>query len=384
MPASPLDLTTVASVKQWMPGVQAPDNLSTDAVLQSAITAASLDMLRRTGRGPRNWQVATQSPYNQVVTYTETYDGTGTPRLFLRNFPIMSVTSLSVFGTTVTASTSQASPGFVIDGTARSIALISPFSGSGGWAGSYYGTGRWPAFGLGVLARFPIGVQNITVTYTAGFNAQIITNELQTVPALPAVWAATTNYTNGSQVYAAGSVQTASLKGSVQVAASGSSTPGFSASLGGTAADGTSIIWTNSGPPYSVAANVLPWLSLPVAIPPASALPGVSYFSSGIPLTQVFTAPTIGQYFIQAPGSYLFAAADASAQILLNYQAAGTPPDLSLAVTKMVFLTYKRRGWEGLRSTSQKDVGQTNYSAWEVSPEVLEVIENYRRRALTG
>lgn len=373
MPPSPIDLTTVANVRQWMPGVQAPDNLNTDAVLQSAITAASLDILRRTGRGARNWQVASQSPYNQQVEYTETYDGTGTSRLFLRNAPVNSVSRLTIFGNAVAASTSQAQAGYVIDGTGRSISLISPYSGSGNYSG-YYGNGRWPAFALGTLPVFPVGVQNVTVTYMGGYTAQTITNELQTIPARPPAWAANTSYTNGAQIFDGTYVQTASLKGSVQAANSQSTAPGFSATVGGTATDGTNIVWTNSGLPYSVTTAILPWL----------ANTGVVYFSGGASLTQVFTAPTAGQYFIQSPGSYLFNAADAGSQILLNYTAAGTPPDLSLAVTKMVFLTYKRRGWEGLRSVSQKDVGQTNYSAWEVSPEVAEVISNYTRKALTG
>jgi hypothetical protein len=366
-----IDLTTLSDVKTWMAGIQAPDNQNTDSVLQSAITAVSLDVLRRTGRGPRNWQVASQSPYNQQVEYMETYDGSSTARMFLRNFPIVSVSSLTVFGTTVSPSTSQSSPGFVIDGSAKSISLISPFSGYG--YGNYYGNGRWPAFGLGVLARFPQGVQNVQVTYTAGFNSQAITNELRTVPALPASWAAQTAYSAGALIFGAGYVQAASIRSGAQSATSGSLTPSFSTSLGGTVSDGQ-IIWTNTGLPYTVTAAVQPWLSNT----------SITYFSGGAPLAQVFAAPAVGQYFIQYPGVYLFNVADAGTQILLAYTAAGTPPDVQLAATRMVYLTYKRRGWEGLRSMAQKDVGQTNYSAWEVDPEVREVLSNYTRSAITG
>lgn len=373
MPPSPIDLCTLQQVRSWMPGVPAPDNTSTDTVIQAAITAASLDMLRRTGRGPRDWQVPATSPYNQPVTYTETYDGTGTPRMFLRNWPIISVSSLTVFGCNVQASTSQASPGYVIDGTAKSISLISPFSGPGNWSGSYYGTGRWPAFGLGILARFPVGVQNITITYTAGFNSLPVT-ELQTIPTLPSAWITATAYSNGSQVFDGIYIQTASLKGGVSSGISGASVPPFNQSPGGTVTDGQNIIWTNSGYPYTVNASVLPWL----------VDGGVTYFSSGNPFVAVNTQPIIGQYYIQAPGSYLFSSSDAEQKILMAYTAAGTPADMQLAVTKMVYLTYKRRGWEGLQSTLQKDVGETRYSSWEVDPSVLQVIENYRRRALTG
>jgi hypothetical protein len=365
---NPIDLTTVAAVREWIPGNPVANNAQDNAVIQSAITSISLDWLRRTGRGPRNFQVATQSPFNQPVQYTETYDGNGNSRMFLRNAPIVSVSSLTAFGKTVPQSTSPASAGWVIDDTAKSISLISPFAGRG-----YGGYGRWPAFQIGVLPQFPIGTQNIQITYTAGFNAQAITNELQVIPALPSAWVASKSYSAGAQIFDGVYVQTASIIGNALSSTSGTSDPAFSQTPGGYVTEGA-LVWTNSGLPYSVTANVLPWLGST----------SVAYFSNGNPLTQVFTAPAQGQFFIQSPGSYLFNSADAGSQILLSYSASGTPPDVSLAVIRMVYLTYKRRGWEGLRSLAQKDVGQTTYAAWEVDPEVAEVIRNYTRTAITG
>jgi hypothetical protein len=303
---SAIDLTTVANVKAWMIG-QITESSTQDAIIQSAITAVSADFIRRCGRGPQNGAVPTQSLFNEAVSFSETYNGNGNERLFLRNSPIISVQSLTVNGNAVAASSGSGFAGYAIDGSGKSLVLL-----GGGYAftpqvasfGNLYNTFYGP--------RFPRGTQNIAVSYMAGYAAQSITNELQAIPASPG--------------------------------------------------------------PYTVTVDVLPWL----------AGVSVNYFSSGNPLTQVFTAPTVGQYFIQSPGVYLFSAADAGAQVLLNYNAAGTPPDIELAARKMVYLTYKRRGWVGLRSQAQKDVGQTNYSSWEVDEDVLEVIRNYTRKALVA
>jgi len=52
---------------------------------------------------------------------------------------------------------------------------------------------------------------------------------------------------------------------------------------------------------------------------------GVRYAATGLPLTYVSSAPTIGQYTLGAAnGSYLFSAADAAAAILIDYQYTAT------------------------------------------------------------
>jgi hypothetical protein len=108
---------------------------------------------------------------------------------------------------------------------------------------------------------------------------------------------------------------------------------------------------------------------------------GVKYFSTGQPLAPVQIAPQQGQYYLNG-STYLFNAADVGAQVLLSYAMPGTPPDIELAVRKMVFLTYKRRDWEGLKSLAKPESGTTSYQTWEVDPSVLEVIRNYTRTAL--
>ena len=292
---SAIDLTSVSLVREWMPApaTTAAAQLATQSsVLQAAITAASLDFLRRIGRGPQNNAIPSQSPFVDAVQFNETYDGNGNDRQFVRNFPIISVQSLQVSGVSLDSSSYQ------IDGSGKSIVLVSSTSFP------------YPAFGRCVPRQvgFPRGRQNVAIAYTAGFAARTVTSELQTVPASPG--------------------------------------------------------------PYTVA-TTYPWL----------ADGGVKYFSTGNPLTAVQVAPQQGQYYLDG-STYLFNSADAGQQLQISYTAAGTPADIELAVRRMVFLTYQRRGWEGLRSLAKPDSGQTTYSSWEVDPSVQEVISNYSRAAI--
>ncbi len=105
---------------------------------------------------------------------------------------------------------------------------------------------------------------------------------------------------------------------------------------------------------------------------------GVNFFIGGTALTQVFIAPAAGQYYVQGNGTYLFAAADASKQILISYTAAGTPADIILAINQMVALNFKRRQWIGQKAVMMKDVGSTAYTLL-LDPEILRVIQYYKR-----
>lgn len=58
---------------------------------------------------------------------------------------------------------------------------------------------------------------------------------------------------------------------------------------------------------------------------------GVYYANTGVQLTQVTSGPTIGQYTVAA-GVYTFAAADASAAMLLNYDYSSAATGSTLAV----------------------------------------------------
>jgi hypothetical protein len=170
-----LDLTTVDQVKNWIPGLGVPGNTGVavagnadDAVLQACITAWGFEFLSRTGFGDQNGDYL-QSPFNSICTFNETYNGAGTSRLYLRNRPIRSVVSLFVNDIQVNPSTNNGVSGWVIDGNARSIHLR---GGALGWGGSFpqmaWQAGSYRAFGGGL--RFFEGIQNISVTYTAGYS----------------------------------------------------------------------------------------------------------------------------------------------------------------------------------------------------------------------
>lgn len=161
-----LDLTTVDIVKNWIPGFDA-SNTQDDTLIQSCITSWSTEFLVRTGLGDQNGDQQ-QSPFTAVCNFNETYDGMGTIRLFLKNRPIVSVSSLTINGIGIQQSGAVGVSGYVIDGSAKSIALRSGIPGAGGpslvpyyWGGSYH-------MGAGGL-RFWYGVQNINVQYTAGY-----------------------------------------------------------------------------------------------------------------------------------------------------------------------------------------------------------------------
>jgi hypothetical protein len=163
-----IDLTTLDAVKNWIPGLD-PNTASDDDVnLQSIITAWSYEFLNRTGLGDQNGDF-TQSPFVQICEFKETYDGSGTLRLFLKNRPIRSVIGLSVNGVSVTASTSPSQYGYVIDGNGKSIALR---QGLSAWAspGPSYGGYQSGPFRKFSGLRFYEGIQNIYVDYTAGYN----------------------------------------------------------------------------------------------------------------------------------------------------------------------------------------------------------------------
>lgn len=300
---SPTDLTTVASAYNWAKGGQAP-NVSAQANLQACISAASIQFLRLTGRGPQNWKTATKSPFVQPVDYVETYSGSGGDELFLRNSPINSVASVSLFGSaSLQPSANGSGTGYQIGG--NSLIISGGFT-IGAPIGFNFGT-RYSGICGG--RGWPRGSNNIQVSYNAGYATQSVVGELQTIPS------------TGALTITAGSIE-----------------GGYN--------------WLADG--------------------------GVSFFSNGSPLVASIIAPAVGQYYLQSPGVYLFNVADAGKQVLLNYTAAGTPPDIVLAINQMVALNFTRRNWIGVRSVGMKDVGTTSYTM-ELDPSILKVIDLYSR-----
>jgi len=145
IPPSSIDLTTVGAVKSWLSGSGiAPVNTSDDDAIQACVTYFSNVFLWRTSMTNQDGTMPDENPFLQVVTYTETYDGPGGPRLFLNHRPIQDVQSLMISGQTIMASTGWGQTGYVIDGNKASITLRGC-----GW--------------------FYMDTQNINVVYDAGY-----------------------------------------------------------------------------------------------------------------------------------------------------------------------------------------------------------------------
>ena len=112
-----IDLVMLNDVKNWLD--IAETNTDDDALLQILITSFSRYVLNRVSRDSFN-----------IATYTEVYDGNGAQQLFLRNYPINSVTSVQIGSYTVPQSTSITSPGWFIDMHKQSLVMRSYGSGS--------------------------------------------------------------------------------------------------------------------------------------------------------------------------------------------------------------------------------------------------------------
>lgn len=169
------DLTTFAAVNNWLVGGASADQ----AIIESAISGYSAYILTRTGR----------QYLGGFQTYTERYDGNGSDLLQLRNYPILSVASLSVGGNIVPASPDYVQPGYGVDQGGSQCALVmvgSQVSPQFNWAGQ----SPWSQGGqdLGYMGyqggayRFSRGRMNVLVTYTAGTILDAFA-ELQTIPA---------------------------------------------------------------------------------------------------------------------------------------------------------------------------------------------------------
>lgn len=127
-----IDLTTLADLKAWL---DIPTNVGTDdAMLALLITNVSQAMLTKIN-----------SPGFVSVSYTEKYDGSGTPIQALRQVPVTAVTSLAINTMAILASPDGVQSGFTFD--------------------------RWSVKLAGTPAIFASGYQNIAITYTAGYAA---------------------------------------------------------------------------------------------------------------------------------------------------------------------------------------------------------------------
>ena len=133
------DLTTLANVQAWLnAGSNAPYPPDGNALLARLITACSAFI--------QNYLSLSFVPTVQ----TEKYNGTGQSALFLRKRPVINVSAVSINGTSIPAQPSALQTGFVFDDTR--VYLY-------GWT-------------------FGSGFQNISVSYTSGYQAKTT----QTIP----------------------------------------------------------------------------------------------------------------------------------------------------------------------------------------------------------
>lgn len=139
--ADDIDLTTLEAVKAW----GEIKGTSEDSVIQAAITGFSKHIHLRTGR----------DALKSIEDFTEVYDGNGSPRMLLRNYPIVSVTSVLVDG-----SPAAIAPGYGVAG----VTIIEEKKGIG--------------FGFGSSGRFTQGIANIQVIYQAGYDGVPVDLEL--------------------------------------------------------------------------------------------------------------------------------------------------------------------------------------------------------------
>jgi hypothetical protein len=131
MAAAPDDLCIVAEIKAWLPNQGNND----DVTLQSLISNASLQVLQYIDRPHILASV--------LGPLTEIYDGNDSDRLLPHQFPIIAVSAVSIDNVPIPQAISPVAAGFLWD--ARRI-LLRGF-------------------------RFTRGVQNVQLSYTAGYSS---------------------------------------------------------------------------------------------------------------------------------------------------------------------------------------------------------------------
>src|SRR5262249_39647263 len=114
----PRDLTTLSNAKAWLniPATQT----SEDALLTRLVTAESLLFLQAINRANLN-----------QASYTEKRNGSGGSTLMVRNYPIISVQSLTIDTVSIPASPDGVRAGYVFDDYAISLVGGPYISGMG-------------------------------------------------------------------------------------------------------------------------------------------------------------------------------------------------------------------------------------------------------------
>lgn len=141
------DLTTIAQVKSLLGSFDTGDDTG---VLPMLITGISVFVQQTFLR---------RRAINQQISLTDVIDGTGSDKIVLKDWPILSIASLTVYGNAVPASPDGIQAGYVFD--ERTVMLLPSTTIGAPTASS----------GLIGFGRFPRARQNVTITYTAGYGA---------------------------------------------------------------------------------------------------------------------------------------------------------------------------------------------------------------------
>lgn len=137
---SATDLTTLTAVKAWL-GLT---TTASDAVLMPLVSSVS-----------RAIYSLMQRPSILPAAYSEVFNGNGSDRLFLKNWPLISISAMSMDGATVQQA--PALPGSPVSGYGWVLESVDPTPPSR--PSNVYLRG----------ARFQRGLQNVAVSYRAGY-----------------------------------------------------------------------------------------------------------------------------------------------------------------------------------------------------------------------
>lgn len=155
-----IDLFTAADVKAWA-GSGLAVSTSDDVIISKLVTGISADVLRQVNRS-----------FSGVQSFTETRDGTGTPTMVTRQFPIVSVTGVEIDGVALNASPDGVQPGFTFGTYSIKLIGVPPMLLAGGIQSQYLST-PW---------MFRTGKQNVVLNYSAGYPVTQVVGEQATVP----------------------------------------------------------------------------------------------------------------------------------------------------------------------------------------------------------
>lgn len=147
-------LITLAQAKGWLN--IAANQTNDDVTLTGVIAGCSDTFGLLTGRD----ELA-------PTTYTERISGSGTSELIPSNLPIVSITTLTIDGRLMPASTGFGVPGYFFDSDRIQL--------TGGGVSFPWSPG-------GIPNTFPRGRGNVSITYVAGYPNNTVTGEAVTVP----------------------------------------------------------------------------------------------------------------------------------------------------------------------------------------------------------